>query len=181
MNDVQRSAVLSEDGLYRYRLDRSWGGGPRVAFTMLNPSTADAREDDPTIRRCIGFARAWGYDGLTVVNLYPFRATSPAVMEMWLDGPASDDDSLALNTVALLQAAQESALMVAAWGVHGARDGEAARTFLSNHITRWHHLGLTKDGHPRHPLYVKGDTKPIPWPAIGPTSDGGMNATGGSR
>jgi hypothetical protein len=77
MSDVKSSAVLSPDGVYRYRLDRVWGAGPRVLFVMLNPSTADATQDDPTLRRCLGFARDWGYGSLTVANLYAYRARGP--------------------------------------------------------------------------------------------------------
>ena len=81
--EVQRSAVISPDGLYRYRLDRWWGpesegmGSNRMPFMMLNPSTADADEDDRTIRRCIGFAHREGCNGITVVNIGAYRATDP--------------------------------------------------------------------------------------------------------
>ena len=72
-------AVISQDERHRYSLTRRWGDGPRVCcWIMLNPSTADATTDDPTIRRCIGFTHDWGYDALTVVNLYAWRATDPA-------------------------------------------------------------------------------------------------------
>lgn len=79
--DVQKAAYLSADGLYRFALHRWWGDGIRLGFVMLNPSTADAEIDDPTIRRCMGFARTLGFDGIRVVNLYAYRATKPA--DLW--------------------------------------------------------------------------------------------------
>src|SRR5689334_16488446 len=75
---VRKAASISECGRYRYSLHRWWGAGERLYFVMLNPSTADAEVDDPTIRRCMGFARTLGFDGIGVVNLYAFRATKPA-------------------------------------------------------------------------------------------------------
>ena len=77
---MKRSAEISECGKYRWWLRRRWADGPVVCFVMLNPSTADAEQDDPTIRRCIGFAQAWGCGALEVRNLFPFRATNPADM-----------------------------------------------------------------------------------------------------
>lgn len=74
--EVQRHAELSSDRLYRYRLSRIWADGPRATFVMLNPSTADENKDDPTLRRCMGFARQWGLGGLSIVNLYALRATN---------------------------------------------------------------------------------------------------------
>ena len=89
MNDLFKtsSAVLSECGLYRYRLDRRWADGPTCGFIMLNPSTADAEVDDPTIRRCIGFAKREACGALIVVNIYPLRATKPA--DLWAKGNAT--------------------------------------------------------------------------------------------
>ena len=72
------TAVISQDGLYRYHLERRWSDAPFLTFVMLNPSTADAEIDDPTIRRCVGFSKREGAGGIAVVNLYAFRATSPA-------------------------------------------------------------------------------------------------------
>lgn len=81
-----RDAKLSADGLYRYRLGRTWCPSERgVVWVMLNPSTADAHFDDPTIRRCVGFARSWGMGWITVVNLYAFRATYPQELERCAD------------------------------------------------------------------------------------------------
>ena len=77
-----RQAVLDPTGRYRYFLARDWGNGPRVAFVMLNPSTADAEKDDATIRRCVGFAKLWGFASLGVVNLYGFRCTSPSRLDL---------------------------------------------------------------------------------------------------
>src|SRR4051812_26865304 len=91
---LEQNAVISACGRYRYLLTRQVGPGPRAAtFIMLNPSTADATKDDPTIRRCIGFARQWGCGRLSVLNLFAFRATDPAAMKRADDpvGPENKD------------------------------------------------------------------------------------------
>jgi hypothetical protein len=151
------SAVISECGLYRYLLQREWiGGYGRALFVMLNPSTADATQDDPTIGRCIGFAKSWGCAGLEVVNLYAFRATKPADMFAAADaiGPANDSHIRA--------AANRAKLIVAAWGANAKRDrAVAVLSLLSDHAIRA--LGTTKGGYPRHPLFVRGDAKLIPF------------------
>ena len=151
---VRVSAVFSPDRVYRYELRRTWGPGPVVAFIGLNPSTADETVDDPTIRRCIGFAKRWGYGGLVMLNLFAFRATDPRDMRA-ADDPVGPD-----NDRHLIAATSESGLVVAAWGVHGAyrnRDREVAGLLAWNLMA----LGLTRDGHPRHPLYVRGDAELI--------------------
>lgn len=74
---VERFADISDCGRYRWRLSRRWDDGPQACFVMLNPSTADGLDDDPTVRRCVRFARGWGYGELVVVNLFPYRATDP--------------------------------------------------------------------------------------------------------
>lgn len=163
------SATLSEDGRYRYLLTRTWpqplDGDPyvsRILFVMLNPSTADARFDDPTIRRCVGFAQRWGYTDLTVANLYAYRATSPN--DLW----RADDPVGPLNNGYLRRAAREAGLIVCAWGVHGLRDGRGAavlrmlRDEPRRHPGHLYCLGLTSGGEPRHPLYVRGDTELVP-------------------
>ena len=109
---------------YRYRLERHWSGGEGLcAFIMLNPSTADARSDDPTIRRCIGFARRWGYGGLLVANLFARRATDP--QELFA---ARDPVGGLANRDALLRVIDEAALILCAWGAFSAatRRGNAA-------------------------------------------------------
>lgn len=159
MTDIIKSAVLSPCRRYRWSLTRTWDQGEmnseRVMFVGLNPSTADETEDDATIRKCMSFAKSWGYTGLVMTNLFAYRATEPKDMLK-----AGDPVGLA-NNAHLLREANFASLLVAAWGTHGghlARNA-AVRELLPN----LHHLGLTKDGHPRHPLYLKGDTKPQIW------------------
>jgi hypothetical protein len=143
-------AVFSPDRVYRYTLTRTWDSGPTVAFIGLNPSTADETVDDPTIRRCIGFAKRWGYGTLVMLNLFAFRATDPRVMR------AAGDPIGPENNAYIQAVAAEAGDVVAAWGVHGSYLGRdrAVRDLL---FWRPSALGLTKDGHPRHPLYVRAD------------------------
>ena len=158
------SAVLDATGRYRYSLSRCWGDGLTVCWIMLNPSTADARKDDPTIRRCIGLSGWWGYGALVVVNLFALRATNPKVLrpvfgyqdEMIETIGPDNDDWIEHET-------ERASLLVAAWGNHGViwNRGDEVREALG--VERLHHLGLTKRGQPRHPLYVRGDVKPQPW------------------
>lgn len=153
----QRSyAVISDCGRYRYSLGRRWGDGPTCAFIMLNPSTADADVDDPTIRRCIGFAKREGCGALVVVNVFPFRATKPA--DLWRqDAPTRNGGPE--GEIYLERAVRESALIIAAWGA----DTRGCEHWIKfRHSRRLMCLGKTRDGHPRHPLYVKGDTPLIP-------------------
>jgi hypothetical protein len=149
------------EGRYRYRLDRWWEGGEgRVCWIMLNPSTADATQDDPTIRRCITFSKAWGYASLVVVNLFALRATDPKALR--LPAGAFQDEYLSIigpeNDDTILAAEAESQRVVAAWGNHGSLHGRGAdvREMLR---TQPLHLGLTKTGEPRHPLYARADTQ----------------------
>ena len=152
------SAVLSECGLYRYRLERRWADGPKALFIMLNPSTADAEKDDPTIRRCISFAKREGCGGLIVVNLFAFRATEPDAL-LLADDPIGPDNPGALAAAV----ADCDGPLIAAWGAWpGARAaGEAVVRKLG---PRARCLGLTKAGSPRHPLYVAGDAPLIALP-----------------
>ena len=152
-------ADLSDDGLYRYRLTRRWGNraAPNVCWIMLNPSTADAVEDDPTIRRCIGFSQAWGFDSLTVVNLFALRSTDPKGL-LGSDDPIGPDNDHAIRLAAL-----EATRCIAAWGTKGGyrqRNSDVIRMVTGDCMEPLHALAITKDGHPKHPLYVKGDTAP---------------------
>jgi hypothetical protein len=152
-----RSADLSLDRVYRYDLVREWDREKRqLVWIMLNPSTADAMVDDPTIRRCIAFSKVWGYGALRVLNLYALRATDPAELAKHPD-PIGPDNDWHIKTVANSWGGRD---VVVAWGTKGGkRAGEVLGLLAKPPMC----LGLTKDGHPRHPLYVKGDTKPIPW------------------
>lgn len=161
---VRTSAVLSGDERYRYHLCRWWGDGPRVTFVMLNPSKADATVDDPTIVRCMGFARGWGYDGIDVVNLYAFRATKP--VDLWTARSLAIDVIGASNDAVLRviarQAVDHPSPLIAAWGAN-AEPGRVAAVMQLPFFHRALHLGLTKGGMPKHPLYLAGDTRPEPY------------------
>ena len=152
-------AILSVDRAYRYALWRRWGEGPWVTWIMLNPSTADEDVDDPTIRRCTGFTKAWGYGGFTVVNLYALRSTDPKAL---LDHP---DPIGSGNGYHLSVAIRQGALNIAAWGAGAGGLPYVDIIRLAKAEDRQLHcLGTTKAGFPRHPLYVRGDTAPTPWP-----------------
>lgn len=156
------SAVFSPDPdrTWRYQLRRVWDPlSPPVAFVGLNPSTADERHDDPTVRRCIGFAKRWGYGGLIMTNAFAFRATAPREMRAAPD-PLGPDNDLHLRAVAA-----EAPLVVAAWGAGGVFHGRSA--YLTSLLGELWALGLTKDGEPRHPLYVRGDAQRIAWSGRG--------------
>jgi hypothetical protein len=166
---VSGSAEFSECGTYRYLLTRTWGSGqlhlgraePKgwLQVIGLNCSTATEEVDDPTVRRCIGYAQRWGFAGLMVTNLFAFRATDPAVMKAAPDPVGPENDKT------LLRAAQLARMVLAAWGTHGdhLHRAEAVRRALGAH--RLVCLGTTKDGSPRHPLYVANAVTPEPYRA----------------
>ncbi len=179
---IAKGASLSACGRYRYRLWREWrlhpspahwdmwtddfgspivdGAGEQLGdpkacvFVMLNPSTADGEQDDPTIRRCVDFAQAWGYDRLEVINLFAHRATNPRALLALndADDPVGPDNRRTFNGV--LFGGHPVGTVVCAWGAHGGHLGqdETALGWVGNH--KRFALGLTKGGHPRHPLYV---------------------------
>ncbi|TAA12425.1 DUF1643 domain-containing protein [Pseudoxanthomonas winnipegensis] len=155
-----RDAMVSPCGRYRYSLGRAGLlGSGTVLFVMLNPSTADADVDDPTIRRCVSFAASWGFKRLEVANLFAFRATDPKAMALAEDPVGPDND------LHLMCAAARAGLVICAWGVNGVHLQRAARVraMLTGAGHRLHHLGLTKDGHPKHPLYLAAATEPQEW------------------
>jgi hypothetical protein len=162
--EAAQGAAISECGLYRYTLRRPCEvlhpERSTAAFVMLNPSTADASLDDPTIRRCRGFARAWGCNGLTVMNLYALRSTDPAALWKAADPVGPENDGY------LRQIAREYGDVVCAWGSNAKPDRVAAfLRIMDGASARLWCLGMTKDGSPRHPLYVRGDQPLVPWPA----------------
>ena len=153
------SAIISRCGQYRYRLERRLGPGKTCLFIMLNPSTADAVIDDRTITRCIGFATSLGYGTLIVGNLFALRATKPADLRKAKDPEGPD------NLKHLKKMCATADLCIAAWGDDGKflMQGERIRKFLNPEGVELHFLELTKDGHPRHPLYLKKTLKPQRW------------------
>ena len=156
------SAILSADGKYRYRLTRDFGmvGVDTCCFIMLNPSTADAIQDDPTIRRCIGYAKALGCGELTVVNLFAYRSTDPeALYALSKDvaiGPENDRH--------IAEACNASHIIICAWGNHGQHMGRAndvLKLIRAQQGARPMALKINaKSGQPAHPLYLKGDARP---------------------
>lgn len=163
MSDVTGSAVLSDCGRYRYSLSRSWADGPTAVFIMLNPSTADALADDPTIRRLAGangFARLWGCGSLFVVNLYAWRATRPA--DLWTAGDPVGPDNDAYLRAAVAVSAATGGPLVAAWGANAKAD-RVTDVLKIPGMDRLAAIGVTKAGQPKHPLYLKSDLTPQPW------------------
>ena len=154
------TAVLSEDRAYRYQLTRAWGSsGTHVTWIMLNPSTADALADDNTIRRCTAFTKAWGFDGLIVVNLFALRATSPRALREAADPIGPDCDHFIHASV------HPWSEVVVAWGAHPFAHRRAIEVMeiVTGRAGAASCLGVTRDGHPRHPLYVRGDQKLVPY------------------
>jgi hypothetical protein len=158
------SAVFDLTGAYRYLLTRRWlPFAPPAVFVMLNPSTAPAETDDPTVRRAIAFAQAWGFGGLDVLNLFAYRSTDPHSLETVSD-PVGPENNRYLEEVTA-----KADRIVVAWGEGGRlHDRETAvLTLLKDRSL--HCLGRTHAGHPRHPLYVAADTSPI---SFVPTTEG---------
>jgi hypothetical protein len=148
-----RKATISSEGLYRYKLYRKWKDDMTrtILWVMLNPSTADDKLEDATIRRCIGFSDSWGYGALYVGNLNAYRSTNPKHLL-----PPSVDEAL-LNTGHILDMMEQSDLIVCAWGTMGLRKPPA---FLGKEL---YVLGLTAEGYPKHPLRLRGDTPLAKW------------------
>ena len=157
MQYVSQKARSSDCGRYRYSLSRRWeGGSGRVLFIGLNPSTADHRRDDPTIRRCVRFARDWGFAEMEVVNLFAFRATYPRDLRRASDpvGPANDR--------ILRQRHRRADLSVACWGNDGAFLDRAS--VVRRQLDGLHCIRLNASSEPAHPLYLRASLTPIPMP-----------------
>lgn len=177
---LESGAKISADGKYRYLLWREWRnldtprenwewlgakdgeghelGEPKSClFVMLNPSTADGKEDDPTIRRCVGYAKRLRYDRLEVVNLYAWRATDPAAI-LAMTGKA---DPIGERNQSIIQdASVRAGVIICGWGIHGAHIGhdQTVIGWLTDFAkVPLYCLGKTKGGQPRHPLYLKSD------------------------
>lgn len=162
--DIERGnessgAVFSACGQYRYALWRRWMSHAHdaVLFIGLNPSTADESADDPTIRRCIGYAKSWGYGAMYMANLFAWRATDPSEMKS-VPLPIGPNNDAHLHRLIN----HVCALSVAAWGSHGTHKGRAAQVMMI-YSQRLRYLRLTKSGQPAHPLYLPKTLTPCPF------------------
>lgn len=164
MNNIlngKKGAIFSECGYYRYALWRRWDETKRtVLFVMLNPSIADAKIDDNTIRKCKHYANSWGFGSLLVGNLFAWRATKPAKLKA--DGAACEDIVGPCNDRALEVMVKRSAKVIAAWGNDGSlkeRSKKVRSKLMDQAALLLHALEINKTGEPRHPLYVRRDLR----------------------
>ncbi len=162
----QGLAIFDNDNRYRYvLLRRLHNEGSILHFCMLNPSIADQDQDDPTIRRCMGFARRWGYALLVVTNIFAFRAGDPRMMAVESDPVGRLNDHYIQANV---EACHRTIVAWGDWGLvkaatyRGSR-GPEVLDLLSLHGLTIYHLGLTQKGQPKHPLYLRADTEPVEW------------------
>ncbi len=176
IDQMDRGALLSPCGQYRYVLWRRWDKTkPRLIFIMLNPSTADAQQDDATIRICMGRARRMGMGGIRVLNLFAYRATHPADLDKVSDpiGPENDshiERNLGMRIFSATGKDGPPEPMIAAWGDGGLRRGrsrerwrEVVSLICGEMGDPLYSLGLTKAGQPKHPLRISYDVEPLLW------------------
>ncbi|MBF9029582.1 DUF1643 domain-containing protein [Rhodobacterales bacterium HKCCE3408] len=158
--DAPSEAVYSPCERYRYTLTRTWDpAGKRALFIMLNPSTATEIQNDPTVERCERRARTLGFGAFRVLNIFAWRDTDPKLMR------AAEDPVGPANDAAILESLDWADQVICAWGTHGAhlnRGPEVERLLRAAGAELWH-LGLTKDGHPKHPLYIGYGVQPQRW------------------
>ena len=147
---MKKHALISQDNKYRYQLSRIWDEEkPMVLFIMLNPSTADADVDDPTIRRVVNFAKSWGYGGIYVGNLYAFRSSDPKTLRD-VDDPIGEDN---IQHIQFLIGLTER--VIYAWG-----NNKKEPEWLRDLVERPYCIDISKKGIPKHPLYLKKDLEP---------------------
>jgi len=153
---MRKDALLSEDRIYRYSLSRTWNTSkPYILFVGLNPSTADENKDDPTIRRCINYAKCWSYGGLWMANLFAYRATLPADLKK-VNEPVGLDNDMHITNLS-----KQADMTVIAWGNDGSylgRDKQVLKLIKSPMC-----LNINKSGQPSHPLYQKMSLSPQPY------------------
>jgi len=146
---MKKTAIISEDGKHRFRLSREWDESlAKVLFIMLNPSTADAENDDNTIKRCIGFAKDWGYGGLWVGNLYSYRTAYPKELK-------GHDVFTSENLEHICDMKDQCDKIICAWG-----NGRGMPDYIFDKLGDAYYLDLAKDGTPKHPLYLKKSLQP---------------------
>lgn len=158
--DAPSTAIYSDCERYRYSLTRIWDArGKRAMFVMLNPSTATEVQNDPTVERCERRARTLGYGAFQVTNIFAWRDTDPRAMR------AAAEPIGAANDAAILEGADWADTVIAAWGTHGAHlnRGAEVETLLRSRNHDLFHLGLSKAGHPKHPLYLPYTQQPERW------------------
>ena len=153
-------AIFSNCRQYRYQLWRTWGKEPPILFIMLNPSTADEVENDPTVERCERRARAMGFGGLRVANIFAFRSTDPQALYSHPDPVGQTNDRH------ILWSASDAGMVICAWGKHGKLNGRgnAVIEMLRNAGIKPHYLKMNIDGSPAHPLYIGYRVNPKEWP-----------------
>lgn len=161
---IVRSAEI--DGSYRWTLGRRWADGPVVTWIMLNPSTADRDKDDPTLRRIIAFSKSWGYGALSVVNLFPFRSSSPEDCRAWYAD--ATEETLLQNYRYIRRETCPPIKVIAAWGAADWAMGEISETMPALDPEYLFCIGTNADGSPKHPLArgkhrVSDSQQPIPW------------------
>lgn len=157
MNDLflERDAVISDCGKYRYLLRRTWDHDRiRALFVMLNPSTADAEVDDATIRSCIRLCRDWGFGSFEVVNLFGWRSTDPKGLDAVADPVGPRNDDIAVNAI------ERCDIGICAWGAFPVDEGRTSemKNLIASRRPTAFCLGTTKHGSPKHPLYIKTGT-----------------------
>lgn len=150
---MRKGQISSRDNRFRYRLWRIWDEAkPTVLFILHNPSTANDQVDDPTVRRCISFASAWAYGGIHIGNIYPARATKPSDLKQF-PRPGGRNNMQHLRSMA-----DQAGLIVCAWG-----NRLGAPSVSIQRLGRLFYLELSKQGTPKHPLYLRGDLRPQPF------------------
>jgi hypothetical protein len=156
---MYKGAIFSSCKKHRLQLWREWDSNlPKVLFIMLNPSTADDQQDDPTLRRCIDFAKQWGYGGLYVGNLYSLRAVDPKTLLKVSKFSHRDNYKHLVNMV------QQCQLVVYAWGNYPIIKKLGIPLNVFNHLEqKLYCIALSKTGTPKHPLYLKNSLTPIPF------------------
>ncbi len=153
-------AIYSDCGRYRYSLTRTWKpSGRRALYVMLNPSTATEVRNDPTVERCERRSRSAGFGAFRVCNIFAWRSTDPAELRIASDPVGPDNDAM------ISASCRWADWILCAWGNHGTilDRGAAAERLLREAGPTLHHFGITKQGHPRHPLYVSYTTRAKPW------------------
>lgn len=156
---MKREAIISDCGRFRYSLTRTWGDGLRLLFVMLNPSTADALQDDATIRRCIRFAQAEHFGSLEVVNLFAYRARDPA--DLRREGyPVGPDNDFYIQA-----AACQAHRVCVAWGAVAEADDriQVVMPLLRRAGREPECLHITRSGYPGHPLYLASAKRLLPY------------------